>query len=86
MQYLPLNKRLNFLRAETEEERALYGGSAKRALLNAFSGAKDAIVRQAQLLDSANAQYEADKKYQELVKSLMTDEEKRKESLRENLN
>lgn len=79
-----LARRIEFLSAETEYERALY--EVQKGRYSELSQAqKDSMLRQAQLLDDAAAQLEAEQEYKQLLSEIMTDEEKRTAQLRERL-
>lgn len=79
-----IDQQLALLRAETEVEKILYEvQSGRYAMLDQTQ--KDALVRQAQMLDDARAQIEAEREYKQLIADVMTEEEKRTEQLRERL-
>lgn len=79
-----VQQQIALLDAETEAEKILYEvQSGRYAMLDQTQ--KDALVRQAQMLDDARAQIEAEREYKQLIADVMTDEEKRTAQLRERL-
>lgn len=79
-----VEQQIALLGAETEAEKILYEvQSGRYAMLDQTQ--KDALVRQAQMLDDARAQIEAEREYKQLIADVMTEEEKRTEQLRERL-
>lgn len=77
-------QQIALLDAETESEKILYEvQSGRYAMLD--QAQKDALVRQAKMLDDAKAQIEVEREYKDLVNDLRTDEEKRTQQLRERL-
>lgn len=79
-----VQQQIALLDAETEAERVLYEVQFGRyAMLDQTQ--KDAMLRQAQMLDDARAQIEAEREYKQLIADVMTEEEKRTEQLRERL-
>lgn len=84
-QYLrAVEQQLALINAETESEKILYEvQSGRYAMLD--QAQKDALVRQAKMLDDAKAQIEVEREYKDLVNDLRTDEEKRTQQLRERL-
>lgn len=79
-----VEQQIALLDVETEAEKILYETQSGRyAMLD--QSQKDALVRQAELLDTAREQIETEREYKALVAEVMTEEEKRTAQLRERL-